>query len=78
MTRGDAIYYIKQLAVLSTEKEIPKIEEALNMAITALETMSCEECKHYVYQLGCTHHGNCAYEPKTEPQTDCAWGRRDV
>lgn len=38
-----------------------------------VETMSCEECKHYVYQLGCTHHANCAYEPKDEPQTDCGW-----
>ena len=33
-----------------------------------VETMSCEECKHYVYQLGCTHHGNCAYEPQTETE----------
>ena len=32
-----------------------------------------EGCKHYVYQLGCTHHANCEYEPKTEPQTDCSW-----
>ncbi len=26
---------------------------------------NCETCKHYVYQLGCTHHANCEYEPKT-------------
>ena len=25
----------------------------------------CETCKHYVYQLGCTHHANCEYEPQT-------------
>ena len=30
----------------------------------------CEGCKHYVYQLGCTHHANCEYEPKDEPQTE--------
>ena len=33
----------------------------------------CEGCKHYVYQLGCTHDATCEYEPK-EPQTDCGWG----
>ena len=36
MTREEAIYQIKQLAVLSTDKEIPKITEALDMAIEAL------------------------------------------
>lgn len=36
MNNGDAIYYIKQLAVLSTGKEMPKIEEALETAIKAL------------------------------------------
>lgn len=34
------------------------------------QTDECEGCKHYVYQLGCTHHATCEYEPK-EPQTDC-------
>ena len=37
MTREDAIYWIKKLAVLSTEKEIPQIEEALSMAVEALQ-----------------------------------------
>ena len=37
------------------------------------QTEECEGCKHYVYQLGCTHHATCEYEPK-EPQTDCGWG----
>lgn len=36
MTREEAIYQIKQLAVLSTDKEMPKITEALNMAIESL------------------------------------------
>lgn len=36
MTREEAIYQIKQLAVLSTDKEMPKITEALDMAIEAL------------------------------------------
>ena len=37
MTREDAIYEIKQLAVLSTNKNIDRITEALNMAIEALQ-----------------------------------------
>ena len=37
MTREEAIYQIKQLSVLSTDKEIPKITEALDMAIEALQ-----------------------------------------
>ena len=37
MTREEAIYWIKNLAVLSTEKDMASITEALNMAIEALE-----------------------------------------
>ena len=37
MTNEDAIYWLKNLAVLSTEKDMPMIEEALTMAIKALE-----------------------------------------
>lgn len=37
MTREDAIYEIRQLAVLSTNKNIERITEALNMAIEALQ-----------------------------------------
>ena len=33
------------------------------------QTDECEGCKHYVYQLGCTHHATCEYERK-EPQTE--------
>ena len=42
MTREEAIYEIKQLAVLSTDKEIPKITEALDMAIEALQREDAE------------------------------------
>ena len=45
--------------------------------IESVETMSCQECKWWsdLYQRCCqTHIGNdCKYEPKDEPQTDCAW-----
>ena len=37
MTREDAIYWIKNLAVLSSEKDIANITEALDMAIEALQ-----------------------------------------
>ena len=40
MTREEAIYWIKNLAVLSTEKDMASITEALNMAIEALEQKS--------------------------------------
>jgi len=33
------------------------------------QTDSCEGCKHYIFQLGCTRHAECKYEPKDEPQT---------
>ena len=42
MTREDAIYWIKNLAVLSAEKDMPQIEEALNMAIEALADRKTE------------------------------------
>lgn len=37
MKREEAIYWIKNLAVLSSEKDMASITEALNMAIQALE-----------------------------------------
>ena len=40
MTREEAIYWIKNLAVLSTEKDMASITEALNMAIEALKQLS--------------------------------------
>lgn len=47
MTREDAIYWLKNLAVLSTEKDMPQIEEALNMAIEALTERPCENCQEW-------------------------------
>ena len=52
MTREDAIYEIKQLAVLSTDKNIERITEALNMAIEALQIVPikmvyCKDCDNY-------------------------------
>ena len=44
MTREEAIYWIKNLAVLSTEKDMASITEALNMAIEALEQELSEDC----------------------------------
>ena len=72
MTREDAIYEIRQLAVLSTNKNIERITEALNMAIEALkqtEPQTCRNCKwsQTVCRLG--DNPPChSYEPKTEPQ----------
>ena len=42
MTREEAVYQINQLAVISTNKEIPKITEALDMAIEALSKPNYE------------------------------------
>lgn len=42
MTMEEAIYQIKQLAVLSTDKEMPSITEALRMAIEALSKVNAE------------------------------------
>lgn len=47
MTREDAIYLIRNIAVLSTEKDMPQIEEALNMAIEALAESPCENCQEW-------------------------------
>ena len=42
-----------------------------------VETMSCQECKHHNGNDGCdvmtSNIAKCKYEPKDEPQTDCAW-----
>ena len=61
MTREDAIYWIKNLAVLSTKKDMPQIEEALNMAIEALADRTTESTGYNLSPV------------EDEPQTDCAW-----
>ena len=54
-----------------TEPTISKMEQ--------VETMSCQECKHFhenavMYLDQCDFcFKDCKYEPKDEPQTDCAW-----
>ena len=40
---------------------------------TNVETMSCQECKHWDDMRNCwimKSYGDCKYEPKTEPQTE--------
>ena len=50
-----------------TEPTISKMEQ--------VETMSCQECRHYVGEYECEPARNnvCFYEPKDEPQSDCPW-----
>lgn len=62
MTREEAIYQIKQLAILSTDKEMSSITEALDMAIEALQTaeINCVHCPHYYETKDETGvHGHC-------------------
>ena len=46
---------------------------------TEVETMSCQECKHWDMGYHCDVGWDCKYEPKTEPQTEgcptCKYGR---
>ena len=80
MTREDAIYEIKQLAVLSTNKNIERITEALNMAIEALQDEiwkdepnssekpnNCEEPQIFI----CPIQDDYEALIEDEPQTDC-------
>lgn len=66
MTREDAIYEIRQLAVLSTNKDIERITEALNMAIEALqdEIWKDEPCDKCVFVKGSGWCDNCNGKPK--------------
>lgn len=48
---------------------LDKINEMAEETADTPQTDECEGCKHYVYQLGCTYHATCKYEPK-EPQTE--------
>ena len=72
MTREDAIYEIRQLAVLSTNKNIEHITEALNMAIEALQDEiwkdePCDGCPTCKYG----RHGNITDEERCE---QCSFG----
>ena len=40
-----------------------------------VETMSCQECKHYNGNDGCNVMTSPTAECRYEPQTDCAWGK---
>ena len=66
---ADAV--VRKLADRKTEPTISKMEQ--------VETMSCQECKHFhenavMYLDQCDFcFKDCKYEPKDEPQTDCQW-----
>jgi hypothetical protein len=66
MTREDAIYEIRQLAVLSTNKNIERITEALNMAVEALqdEIWKDEPCNECIFVKGSGWCDNCNGKPK--------------
>ena len=48
-------------------------------SVESVETMSCQECKHWIYDdrrgwfCPLKSQDECRCEPKDEPQTDCAW-----
>ena len=82
MTIADAIYWLKNLAVLSTEKEIPHIEEALSMAIKALEEAEQTEpiTSGVVWSNGdiLKYRTTSASTEQTEPSTEeVLMGERD-
>lgn len=62
-----------------TENSSEKPNNSTSSKMEQVETMSCQECKHwkYVSNYGwdCEFESveDCKYEPKDEPQTDCAW-----
>ena len=67
MTREDAIYWIKNLAVLATEKDMLQIEEALNMAIESLADRKTEPTSSKMEQVD----KDINVRSKTEPQRGC-------
>ena len=88
MTIQDAIYEIKQLAVLSTNKNIDRITEALEMAIDALERAEqtepqtdCGSCEYSWWngeKYRCMRN-KCPYTKQTEPQKESMYDRyRDM
>ena len=94
MTREEAIYWIKNLAVLSTEKDMPQIEEALKMAIEELEqTDNCSEKPNNstiskMEQVETMSCAECKHRPigaeiceepcHYEPQTDWHYDEQDA
>ena len=65
MTREDAIYEIKQLAVLSTKRNIDRITEALEMAIEALRKTEPQTCDDCIWSV-CNYIKIFEDEPQTE------------
>ena len=57
----------------------PKVEtkgvntNCVSVIASAVETMSCQECKHYNGNDGCNVMTSPTAECRYEPQTDCAW-----
>ena len=70
MTREDAIYEIRQLAVLSTNKNIERITEALNMAIEALTFQQGEWVNEIGRPISDNHSVYCSIYEADTPQTD--------
>ena len=58
----DAVRMWNTRADRKTEPTIFKMEQ--------VETMSCQECKHWQMGYHCDVDWDCKYEPKDEPQTE--------
>jgi len=52
---------------------LPVQDEPTISKMEQVETMSCQECKHFNGNDGCDVMTSPTAECKYEPQTDCAW-----
>ena len=78
-SRGGLIIWLKDRKTEPSNSEIPNNSTISKME--QVETMSCQECTRWIYDdrwgwfCPLKSQDECKYEPKDEPQTDCAWGK---
>ena len=64
--------WLVEIADRKTEPTISKMEQVGDEPQTPYD--NCQSCLHWVYDgYWYCECNECHYEPKDEPQTDCAW-----
>ena len=74
MTREDAI---EVLGYMKAHAIADGFEEALDMAIEALQQITCKDCRHKYEEGDCTHYYWCRlHDRPVDDDNYCCWAER--
>lgn len=77
MTRDEVIAKLKNTAWLGSNDDREATEEAVSMAIEALQQITCKDCRHKYEEGDCTHYYWCRlHDLPVDDDNYCCWAER--